>query len=141
MARFGLFISSPRIIFTTHTVSFVIFMFLFGKIVLFRQELKIKTNHYYEVRKPEVLCALNPQAVGLDSVVPFSLSNLLKDFLQPVIFKMPRCQIQVLNLMFHSSFYQNMSHICKLRYRKKFLENFRKFISQKIFDKNDIKKL
>ena len=36
MARLGLFISSPRIIFTTHTVSFVVFLFLFGKIVLFR---------------------------------------------------------------------------------------------------------
>ena len=88
MARFGLFISSPRIIFTTHTVSFVIFMFLFGKIVLFRQELKIKINHYCEVRKPEVLCAFNTQAVGWDSVVSSSCSNILKDILLPTSFKM-----------------------------------------------------
>ena len=45
--------------------------------------------------------AFNPQAVGLYSGVPFTLSNFLEDILQPTSIKCYQRQIQVINFNFY----------------------------------------
>ena len=51
---------------------------------------EILSGRYYSDNDPEVIftSSFNPQAVGWDTGVPFSLSNFLEDILQPTSFKM-----------------------------------------------------
>jgi hypothetical protein len=46
MARLGLFISSPQVIFATHNISFSIFLFLFAKLCLLHFGLRPEWNEW-----------------------------------------------------------------------------------------------
>ena len=63
---------------------------------------------------------IDPEVVGRDWLIPFSLSNFSEHFWTNKFQKF----IRFVCLIIH------ISHLCKLGHRKRVLKNFRKFISQ-----------